>query len=325
MELCEVRIPTYKRPKLLKRALGSLVSQDYTNWVALVMDDSPYQEAKAVVEAFGDERIHYTPNSSNLGCAGNINRAFTPNSLVGGIYACILEDDNWLMPTFLSENITSLNTHGVNLLLRNQEIWSQEQETSTPTDRTTRGTWFTNRIYTPLELHAHLFYFEGISNGGLFWRTSLQSNFQVSHHVADSGLQEYCRTLQLQDDLIFEPKPLCCWAEMPSTLSLRNAVDNRIFGRGVQAIKRNLLEKYGKTIVLEAAQVGDRLNKQTDFENSLLDSLFTHYEFRQLSILQRIRQYLKSYAKFKFIQDPLRLYFTTHPTASPSPANLQAI
>jgi glycosyltransferase involved in cell wall biosynthesis len=325
MELCEVRIPTYKRPKLLQRALNSLVSQNYPNWVALVMDDSPDQEAKAIVEVFKDKRIRYTPNLTNLGCAGNINRAFTPNSLIGGVYACILEDDNWFMPTFLSENIASLNTHGVNLLLRNQEIWLQEQETSTPTNRTTRGTWFTNRIYTPLELHAHLFYFEGISNGGLFWRTSLQSNFQVSHYVTDSGLQEYCRTLQLQDNLIFEPKPLCCWAEMSSTLSLRNAVDNRIFGRGVQAIKRNLLEKYGKTIVLEAAQVGDRLNKQTDFENSLLDSLFTKYEFCQLSVLQQVRQYLKSYAKFKFVQDPLHLYFAAHYAESPSPANLQAI
>lgn len=310
MELCEVRIPTYKRPKLLKRALESLLNQDHPNWIALVMDDSPTQEAKPVVEKFSDKRIQYAPNLKNLGCAGNINQAFTSKSLVGGIYACILEDDNWLMPTFLSRNIVSLNTHGVDLLLRNQEIWLQDQNISQSTGRTTRGNWFTNRVYRPLELQAYLFYFEGISNGGLFWRTSLQSNLQVSHHVTDPGLQEYCRTLQIQDNLYFESKPLCYWSEMPTALSLRNAVDNRSFSRGVQTIKRSLLKKYGEAIALEANYIANRLNKQADFELSLLDSLFTKYEFQQLSVMHRIYQYLKSYAKSKLVQNPLHLYFS---------------
>jgi glycosyltransferase involved in cell wall biosynthesis len=138
MALCEVRIPTYQRPQLLKRALTSLVDQTYSNWVAIVMDDSPQQEAQAVVESIADERIHYAPNATQLGCAGNINRAFATRSLVGGHYACILEDDNWLLPTFLAENIAALNIHGVDLLLRNQAIWQQGVE-ATPTGRTTRG------------------------------------------------------------------------------------------------------------------------------------------------------------------------------------------
>ncbi|MBE9179520.1 glycosyltransferase family 2 protein [Oculatella sp. LEGE 06141] len=325
MELCEVRIPTYKRPQLLERALNSLVNQDYRNWVALVMDDSPYQEGRSVAEKFRDERIQYTPNLKNLGCAGNINRAFTSKSLAGGMYACILEDDNWLMPTFLSENIASLKTHDVDLLLRNQEIWLQDKDISKATGRTTRGDWFTNRVYTPLELHAHLFYFEGISNGGLFWQTSLQSNLQVSNCVIDSGLQEYCRTLQIHENLYFEPKPLCYWSEMPSALSLRNAVDNRSFGRGVQTIKRNLLKKYGETIAREVIRIAERLDKQTDLEVSLLDSLFTKYEFRQLSLTQRVYQYLKSYAKFKLVQNPLHLYFSAHSDEPALPANPQMI
>ncbi|MBD1822206.1 glycosyltransferase family 2 protein [Cyanobacteria bacterium FACHB-DQ100] len=309
MERCEVRIPTYKRPQLLKRALSSLIDQTYPNWVALVMDDSPDQEAKAVVEQVEDARIQYAPNSQQLGCAGNLNRAFNSKSLAGGDYACILEDDNWLMPTFLSENIASLNAYGVDLLLRNQEIWLQEQSTAKPTGRTTRGNWFTSRMYSSLELHAHLFYFEGISNGGLFWRTSMRSDLQVSQSVLDSGLQEYCRTLQIQDNLYFEPQPLCYWSEMPSTLSLRNAVDNRVFGRGVQSIKLNLIKKYKEQIMLEASHIAASLNKEIDFEISLLDSLCTAYQFRRLGLTQRLHQYLKSYAKFKLVQDPLQLYF----------------
>ncbi|MBD1849829.1 glycosyltransferase [Leptolyngbya sp. ST-U4] len=313
MGLCEVRIPTYKRPQLLKRALTSLINQTHSNWIALVMDDSPAQEAKAVVTELEDERIQYTPNPTNLGCAGNLNRAFTSKALMDGVYACILEDDNWLMPNFIAENIASLETHGVDMMLRNQEIWLQERDTATPTDRTTRGDCFTDRVYAPIELQAHLFYFEGISNGGLFWRTSLQSNLQVSDDVSDAGLQEYCRTLQIQDKLYFAPQSLCYWSEMPSSLSLRNALGNRIFGRGVQSIKQSLIAKYGKMIVLEAAEIAVQLNKQVEFETSLLDSLFTHYPFQQLNILQCARQYLKSYMKFKLVSDPLCGYFASAP------------
>ncbi len=310
MELCEVRVPTYKRPELLRRALISLVNQTYSNWVALVMDDSPDQEAKSVIEAIQDQRIQYAPNPKQLGCAGNINRAFTSKDLAGGVYACILEDDNWLMPTFLAENVASLKTHGVDLLLRNQEICFQEQKTAKPTGRTTRGNWFNSRIYSPLELHAHLFYFEGISNGGLFWRTGLRSNLQVGQSVQDSGLQEYCRTLQIQDNLYFEPKPLCYWSEMSLELSLRNAVGDRVFGRGVQSIKRRLIKQYQELITLEAARIAESLNKQVEFEISLLDSLFTAYPFQQLGLTQRVHRYLKSYAKFSLVPDPLRSYFT---------------
>ena len=321
MELCEVRIPTYKRPALLKRALESLIAQDYPYWQALVMDDSPEQEARLVVAALKDDRIHYAPNPKNLGCAGNINRAFTSQSLMKGCYACVLEDDNWLLPHFLSENITSLNTNRVNLLLRNQEIWLQAQEVATPTEKTTKGNWFIARTYTPLELHAHLFFMEGISNGGLFWQTSLKSNLQVSSQVKDSGLQEYCRTLQICEPLHFEPIPLCAWSEMSSNQSLRNALRNRIFGRGVQSLKQKLLVHYGTSIVLEASKIADLTYQQKIFESSLLDALFTRYPFRQLNIKQQIHQYLKSYAKSIIVQDPLAAYMNTLNLASLLPNN----
>lgn len=311
MELCEVRIPTYKRPRLLERALASLIEQDYPDWVALVMDDSPEQEARSIVAAFEDDRIQYRPNSTNLGCAGNIDQAFTPHGLIGGSYACILEDDNWLMPSFLSQNIASLKAHRVNVVLRNQAIWTQTQGVAQPTGRTTRGTWFRDRQYTPIELQAHLFYFEGLSNGGLFWRTSLRSNLQVGDQVSDSGLQEYCRTLQLNDCVYFESEPLCCWAEMPLSLSLRNAVADRVFGRGVQSIKGHLLQKNGEAIVQEATRIAQQVNQQHELESSLIDALFTNYAFQTLSHAEYATKYLKAYAKLKLVQDPLSGYFAS--------------
>lgn len=72
MSLCEVRIPAYKRPDLLRRALSSLVVQSYPNWQAIVLDDSPDKEALNVIRSFEDDRILYKPNEKNLGVLKNI-------------------------------------------------------------------------------------------------------------------------------------------------------------------------------------------------------------------------------------------------------------
>ncbi|MDV3351377.1 glycosyltransferase family A protein [Leptothoe sp. LEGE 181152] len=308
MELAEVRIPTYKRPDLLKRSIQSLIDQDYPHWRAIVMDDSLAQEAKAVVESFADSRLIYRPNPKNLGSAGNLDQAFTTNSLLGGTYACVLEDDNWLLPTYLSENIAVLRANNVKLLLRNQAIWQQTEYDARPTDRTTRGDWFTSKIYSPLEFYAYLFFFEGASNGGLFWHTEMQSQLQVGPTVKDAGLQEYCRALQIIEPFKFEPKPLCCWAEMTSSLSLRNPADNRTFARGVQSIKQHLLKKYGTEMLLEIEAIALSLDKNLEFEISLADALFPYQVLQTKGILRKIKQYLKSYTRSIWIENPLEDY-----------------
>ncbi|MEO1390545.1 MAG: glycosyltransferase family 2 protein [Cyanobacteria bacterium J06634_6] len=308
MELCEVRIPTYKRPHLLKRAIKSLIAQDYLHWQAIVMDDSPAQEAKSVVASFADSRLLYRPNPQNLGSAGNIDQGFATHSLVGGRYACVLEDDNWLHPTYLSQNIDSLNNHGVKLLLRNQDVWLQTESQSQPTGRTTRGDWFTTKIYRPLELHAHLFFCEGVSNGGLFWHTAMKTRLRVGPAVKDAGLQEYCRALQVENSFRFESEPLSCWAEMSSGLSLRNPADNRTFARGTQSIRQYLLARYGNDLLHEVKAIATALDKTVEFEASLADVLFTGQGLEKVRVLRHAKQYLKAYVRSRLTKNPLEDY-----------------
>lgn len=308
MELCEVRIPTYKRPQLLTRAIKSLIAQDHSHWQAIVMDDSPDQEARLVVESFADSRLLYRPNQQNLGSAGNIDQAFATHSLLDGRYACVLEDDNWLLPAYLSENIAALNAHDVNLLLRNQEVWLQTESQAQPTNRTTRGDWFTSKIYSPLELHAHLFFCEGVSNGGLFWHTEMKTQLQVGPTVKDAGLQEYCRALQVDEPFKFEPEPLSCWAEMSSSLSLRNPADNRTFARGTQSIRQYLLTIYGNDLLKEVEEIAVSLGRTAEFEASLADVLFVGTGLESVRVLRRAKQYFKSYLRSRLTESPLEDY-----------------
>ena len=64
-------VPTYRRPALLRESLEAIRAQGFSDYVALVCDNSPDREAAAVVAALGDERFQYVPREENLGILGN--------------------------------------------------------------------------------------------------------------------------------------------------------------------------------------------------------------------------------------------------------------
>ena len=313
MSLCEVRIPTYKRPDLLKRALTSLVDQTYTNWKCLVLDDSPAQEARAVVEYFGDHRIIYQPHSTNLGRAKNLDYSFLSTNYIGGSYAFVLEDDNYLLPTFIAENIQSVKTHNVNIVFRNAEVRLQTNLESIPTGETNAGKWYSQGIYNPFEIYARLFFCEGIANSGLFWRTdTIQSNLQVGSQVKDALHQELFRSLQIKEAIYFEPTPLCIFTlfETHDQLARKSGLISKLdliqYRRGVQSILVYLVHKYGSQIVQEAQKIASATESEFALENRLLEAFYLNYKFKKISKFKAINSLFRHFLRALILTDPYK-------------------
>jgi len=305
MSLCEVRIPTYKRPDLLDRALKSLIAQTHKNWLALVLDDSPAQEAKAVVEALNDSRIIYQPHKTNLGRSKNIDYAFHSKAYVGGTYAFVLEDDNYLFPKFIEENINALNVKQVSIVLRNQEMRLEKNGVSAPMNATTRGRWFSQGVYTPQQLHTRLFFCEGVSNGGLFWNTqTIQSDLQVGDRVEHSWHQELFRTLSIQEKIVFESIPLCVFTEFERTYKKLNLSPKH--NRGTQSILIYLVKRYGNAIVQEAQKLAIEQDVQPVLERKLLNAFYLKYPFQQVSKVESLSILAKSLARYYLYKDPFK-------------------
>jgi len=308
MIICEIRVPTYKRPHLLMEALQSLQEQTLKEWQAMVLDDSPEREGEQVVADLGDPRIHYRPNATNLGCALNLDRAFQTGAYIEGEFACVLEDDNLLLPECLESNVEELRAKGVSVLLRNQDVWRLSSGSRIPTGRTTRGSLFRDDVYSDLDLKAATFFCEGISNGGLFWRCTAKSNMQVGLLVRDSGLQEYCRTVQIVEPVVFAAKPLAVWSEMSSEQSLRLPPTNRIFSRGIQSLRRSLLKAYGKKLAERAVDLARRANMQAQCGSALVDAFYLPALFQLPQTPENLMVVAKSMAKRLFVSDPLKDY-----------------
>jgi glycosyltransferase involved in cell wall biosynthesis len=89
--LVSVVLPTYKRAHLLGSAIRSVLDQTYANLELLVVDDNSPDDTSQVVASFGDPRIRYVRNESNLKLPRTLNRGF---SLSRGDYLTWTSDDN---------------------------------------------------------------------------------------------------------------------------------------------------------------------------------------------------------------------------------------
>ena len=116
-----VIIPTYKRPVELKRALDSVLLQDYTDYEILVIDDNPPQSEtrRATEELISslEGPIVHIKNRESLGGAGARNEGI--RQAKGDLIAFLDDDDQWLAGKLkaqvelidsLEENVCSVDT-----------------------------------------------------------------------------------------------------------------------------------------------------------------------------------------------------------------------
>ncbi len=93
-------IPTYRRPKLLKRAIASVLRQTYPHFQICVYDNASRDETEEVVREFCDARVQYFCHPQNIGSNANfqfgLERVTTP-------YFSFLSDDDFLLPHFYEQ------------------------------------------------------------------------------------------------------------------------------------------------------------------------------------------------------------------------------
>jgi hypothetical protein len=254
----EVRIPACERPEMLRRAVKSLQAQTYPHWRAMVFDDSPSSNSRDVIQSIADDRISYVRNPQRLGAAGNIDQCFSSLRASGGDYGCLLEDDNFWLPDFLSLIVNHIGQNGCELILANQRI-SEEGVGLRPASETTRGEWFSAGKVGPLDLRARLFLMEGLSNGGLVWRLDGQTDLRVGPKVREPGLQEACRSLLVKTPFLFIEEPQAVYSLMPKSKTARASETNRSFGRGMQSIRDFVLRVHGRSVVHVAKSLANQL------------------------------------------------------------------
>jgi glycosyltransferase involved in cell wall biosynthesis len=211
--LCEIRVPTFRRPKLLRRALLSILEQSYGHWRCLVLDDCPDGSARLIVEQLQDSRIGYLQNHKRLGALGNIDQSFVCRPMLRGRYAFVLEDDNYLLPKHVENSIRILTTTNAKVAFCNQycEVSCVDEEPGQIAKDTILDWMYPPGIHSPDELLPALLFSHGFSNGSAFWRTDCLSDFQIGAFTERPEIQESLRLLRLRDFVYVSLEPTSVW------------------------------------------------------------------------------------------------------------------
>jgi len=105
--LVGVGIPTYNRAGLLERAADSVLKQTHGNLQLLISDNASSDGTEAYCRelASRDPRVRYLRSASNRGPTANFNTLF---ERLGGEYAMVLSDDDWLEEGYLEACLDEL-------------------------------------------------------------------------------------------------------------------------------------------------------------------------------------------------------------------------
>jgi hypothetical protein len=119
-----VLITTYNRSGLLRRAINSVLMQDFRDYEIVVIDDCSPDDTRNVVASLKDERIRYIRNETNIGSKlgdrAHVQR-FVYELMRGKYFVYLCDDDYWLIPDLLSRQVAAFESNNnVALVMGNQ-------------------------------------------------------------------------------------------------------------------------------------------------------------------------------------------------------------
>ena len=92
-ELVSIIMPLYNCEKYVKDAISSVISQTFTNWELIIVDDYSSDNSINIVNSIKDKRIKLLQNKKNIGAALSRNKALKTAN--GRWIAFLDSDDVW--------------------------------------------------------------------------------------------------------------------------------------------------------------------------------------------------------------------------------------
>jgi len=125
-------MPTYNSARYLPEALQSILTQTYTDFEFVIVDDCSTDETPEILSHFArkDKRIRILRNPKNLGRAGARNRALKAKP--SGEFIAIMDSDDIALPERFEKQVSFLEAHPDVVAVGTQVMNVDEQNNPTP-------------------------------------------------------------------------------------------------------------------------------------------------------------------------------------------------
>jgi glycosyltransferase involved in cell wall biosynthesis len=109
MPKVSVLMPVYKtQEEYLRAAIESILSQTFTDFEFLILDDCPEESREQIIASYNDERIKYSQNSCNLGISASRNKLI---DMAQGEYLAVFDHDDISLPERLAKEVAYLDAN----------------------------------------------------------------------------------------------------------------------------------------------------------------------------------------------------------------------
>jgi len=109
-----ILITTFNRPKLLRRAVESVLRQTYADFEIIVIDDASDEQASSTLSGVSDSRIKIFRNDKNIGSIhgdrAHIKR-FVGQLAQGKYFVYLCDDDYWISSTLLDRQVKAFELY----------------------------------------------------------------------------------------------------------------------------------------------------------------------------------------------------------------------
>ncbi|MBN8702665.1 MAG: glycosyltransferase family 2 protein [Bacteroidetes bacterium] len=138
-----VLMPVFNSEKYLREAIDSILSQSYTDFELIVIDDGSTDNSNKIIRSFTDKRIRLIENTTNLGLISTLNKGF---SLAKGNYIARMDADDISLPNRLKKQISYLQKNSTCAVCATNNKYLFKQKTISTNN------WFTSNEIAPLLL-----------------------------------------------------------------------------------------------------------------------------------------------------------------------------
>ncbi|WP_421875625.1 glycosyltransferase family 2 protein [Marinoscillum sp.] len=104
-DLVSIIMPVYNAERYLSTSIKSVITQTYTNWELVIVNDGSTDNSREIIESFSDNRIVYM-EQENRGVSSARNLALTK---IKGQYFCFLDADDLFTSVSLESRIKVFN------------------------------------------------------------------------------------------------------------------------------------------------------------------------------------------------------------------------
>jgi glycosyltransferase involved in cell wall biosynthesis len=110
LPLVSIGLPVYNGEKLIRRAVDSILAQDYRNFELILSDDASNDNTPRICKEYADKdsRVVYYQSDCNRGSVWNHNRVF---ELARGKYFAWISQDDLRAPQFISKCVERLEAN----------------------------------------------------------------------------------------------------------------------------------------------------------------------------------------------------------------------